>query len=284
MSLGGVSAAAEALNLTQPALSKQIAVLEETLGIRLFARRRGGPFVPTKEGIAFFKSIEGTLYGLDAIPDIAQGIAQQVRTQLRIAATPPIINSNAFMRALAGFRARSPGVQVSIVARQRVDLEDWVRNRQADLGLGLLPSRYPDLASITLADRHCVAVMSPNHHLAARTTIVTGDLKASALILPSRQPLRDRIDAALPGLTCDIETSSSISCVGLALSQTAMALCDPFSPSMYPDTMVRVLPFEPAIPLSYGALLSRETEAEPLIAAFLEELKENFGTSETYTP
>lgn len=277
MSLGSMSAAAQALHLTQPALSKQIAQLEERLQIRLFARRRGGPMVPTQEGIALFRSIEGTLYGLDAIPDIARGIAQQVRRQLRIAATPPIINCGAFTRALSSFRAKSPDVQVSLFSRSRVDLEDWVRSRQADLSLGLLPSRASDLTSVTFASRCCVAVMAPDHPMAGRPTITVRELTSGSLILPSRQPLRDRIDAALPGLSCDVETSSSISCVSLALSQKAIALCDPYSPTMYPDGAVRALPFDPRILLSYGALLPRGAETEHLIETLLSELKASFA-------
>ena len=179
MSLGGMSAAAEALNLTQPALSKQIALMEETLGFRLFVRRRGGPIAPTQEGLAFFKSIEGTLYGIDAIPDIARDISSRLRTQLRIAGTPPVLNAKAFTGALAAFRARAPDVQVSIIARQRVDLEDWVRNRQADISFGLLPSRYPDLASISLSEVGAVAVLSPTHPLADRDHIEVRDSRGN---------------------------------------------------------------------------------------------------------
>jgi DNA-binding transcriptional LysR family regulator len=282
--MGRMSAAADALNLTQPALSKQIALLEETLGLRLFARRRGGPVEPTREGIALYKSIEGTLYGLDAIPDIARDIAQKVRIQLRVAATPLLINCKPFMVALAAFRARMPEVQISLFSRQRVDLEDWVRNRQADVCLGLLPSRYPDLVSRTLAEVHGVAVMSPGHPLAGQNRIRVADLEKTTLVLPSRQPLRDRIDAAFPRLSCDIETSSSITCVGLALSQNAIALCDPFSPTMYPPDLVRTVLFEPELPLSYGAILTRDAESDPLIAALLQELKTSFTASTNIVP
>ena len=271
-----MTTAAQVLNLTQPALSKQIALLEETVGIRLFARRRGGPIIPTREGIAFYKSIEGTLYGLDAIPEIAHGIAKKVRSQLRVAATPPLMNSRPFLAALAAFRVRSPDVQISLAARPRVDLEDWVRSRQADISLGLLPSRDTDLVSVELARRQAVAVVSPDHPLARKSRVLANDLDRTTLVLPSRQPLRDRIDEACPGLNGEIETSSSIACVGLALTQDAVAICDPFSPTMYPEGMVRVLPFEPAISVAYGAILWRGAKSEPAIDALLGDLTESF--------
>lgn len=278
MTAGGMTAAARILNLTQPALSKQIALLEDTLGLQLFVRRRGGPMVPTKEGIAFYKSVEGTLFGLDAIPDIARDILRTGRTQLRIAGTAPLMNSKPFLTGLATFRAKKPDVQISLAARPRIDLEEWLRSRQADISLGLLPSRHTDLTSIELAKRSAVAVLSPGHALAQRPYLEESDLDGTTLILPSRQPLRDRIDQACPGLNCDIETSSSLACVGLALTQNGVAICDPFSPTMHPEDMLRVLPFKPDIPVSYGAILPRGAQSDPAIATLLSALKTSFAS------
>lgn len=279
MSMGGMSAAADALNLTQPALSKQIGSLEETLDLRLFQRRRGGPMVPTKEGLAFYKSIEGTLHGLDAIPGIAQEIRQRVRVELRIAATPPLINSRSFMKTLAEYRALAPDVRVSLAARPRIDLEDWVRNGQADISLGLLPTLHPDLTSTTLAVRAAVAVMGLDHPLAQHDKISERDLEGVALALPSLQPLRERIDAILPGLSAEIETSSSIASVALAVTQNCLVLSDPYSPTMYPDGYAKTLPFEPEIELAYGAIWSRNAQTEQIRADFLELAEKHFKVS-----
>ena len=49
---GGVQKAAESLSITQPAVSKTVAELEEILGVRLFERGRHGA-VPTREGQLF---------------------------------------------------------------------------------------------------------------------------------------------------------------------------------------------------------------------------------------
>ncbi len=281
MSTGGMTAAAEALNLTQPALSKQIASLEDTLKLRLFNRRKGGPMMPTQEGLAFFKSIEGTLYGLDAIPGIAEDLARAVRSELKVVATPPLINSRVFLATLADFRAQVPEAKVSLAARPRIDLEDWVISRQADISLGLLPSRHPDVTDVALLSTYAVAVLPNDHPLADRSSITQDDLTDIHLILPDRQPLREQIDAALPGLRCDIETSSSIASVGLAVSQRALAICDPLSPTMFPPDYARVLPFEPRIPLIYGAIFPRNSKRDPLVDVFMQCLEHHFADSET---
>lgn len=270
MSMGSVSAAADALNLTQPALSKQISSLEETLNLRLFNRRRGGALRTTADGLAFFKAIEGTLYGLDAIPSLAEDIAQKRRVHLRIAGTPPVMNARPMMAALKAFRATAPEVKLSLTSTQRIGLEDWVLNRQANFSLGLLPSQNADLVSRTLVTTRAVAILPVDHPLAHRSQITAADLETTALILPNRQLLRERIDAQVPGLNGDVETSSSLLCTGLARSLQAVALSDPFSPTMYPDGHIRVLPFEPKITLEYGALLPPSGVADPMVTQFLD--------------
>lgn len=277
MSIGSMSGAAEALHLTQPALSKQISSLEETLGLRLFNRRRGGALRPTPEGLSFFKSIEGTLYGLEAIPGIAEEIGRKARIQLRIAATPPLINSGPFMSAVAKFRTEATHVKLSLTSLQRIDLEDWVLNRQANVSLGLLPTQHSELSSVTLAKTSAVAVMPVAHRLASKDRICLSDLKDVPLILPTRQLLRERIDKQVPGLSAEIETSSSITSTGLAVSQNCVAICDPFSPTMYPEGFARVLPFEPSIALEYGAILPKLGFLDPVVELFLEILRGNLG-------
>lgn len=276
ISTGGITAAAEASSLTQPALSKQIAQLEETVGLRLFHRRKGGPMIPTKEGVAFYKSIEGTLFGLDAIPGIAREIGKRADVQLQIAATAPLVNCQPFMTALALFREHHPNIRISLASRQRVDLEDWVRNRQADFALGLLDKVHNDLDGTVLAELGVVAVVPANHSLASKDVVTADDLESLPVILPSRQPLRNRIDAVLPDLSCQIETSSSISCPGLAVSQNAVALCDPLTPTMYPPGFVKSVPFRPAVRLPYGVIQTREAVREPMVDALLEHLSAQF--------
>ena len=167
-------------------------------------------------------------------------------------------------------------MRVSLAARPRIDLEDWVRNGQADISLGLLPTLHPDLTSTTLAVNSAVAVMSADHPLAQREKIFERDLKGVHLALPSLQPLRERIDAVLPGLSAEIETSSSIANVALAVTQNCVALSDPFSQTMYPDGYARVLPFEPDIELAYGGIWSRNAQTEQIREDFLALAKEHF--------
>lgn len=274
MSAGSISVAANALNLSQPALSKQIALLEEALGIRLFSRRRGGPMIPTRAGVELFKSIEGTISGIDLIPEMAREIAEHSRIRLRLAATPPLLNSSAFMRALTNFRHDNPGVRMALEARHRIDIEEWVYSRQVDVALALLPLKNPLLYSQPLVKTRAVVVVSADSPLAHKQSIELQELTAETVILPSRQPLREHINACVGSLAepfnVDIESSSSLTCCRLAASGLGVAICDPFSPTAFSGSEVHVLKLEPAIELAYGAIMHKNSEVDSMTSKLLE--------------
>ncbi|MGQ7843815.1 LysR family transcriptional regulator [Granulosicoccus sp. 3-233] len=280
MTAGSVSVAANDLNLSQPALSKQIAALEDALGIRLFSRRRGGPMIPTRAGVELFKSIEGTISGIDLIPQIAREIAEHSRVRLRVAATPPLLNSAPFMRALIHFREKNPSVRLALEARRRIDIEEWVYSRQVDVALALLPLKNPLLFSKPLLKSRAVVVVSADHPLARRTRVNLSDLASSTVILPSRQPLRDQIDACIRGLpeafSVDIESSSSLTCCKLAAAGLGVAICDPFSPTAFSSSEVRVLKLEPAIKLAYGAIMHRTSDVSGMTGLLLDAVTQEF--------
>lgn len=280
MSAGSISVAANDLNLSQPALSKQIAALEEALEIRLFSRRRGGPMIPTRAGVELFKSIEGTISGIDLIPQLAKEISEHSRIRLRVAATPPLLNSAPFMRALTHFRENNPSVRLALEARHRVDIEEWVYSRQVDVALALLPLKNPLLFSRPLLKTRAVVVVSLDNPLAKRAWVTMRDLSASTVILPSRQPLRDQIDACIRGLpdtfNVDIESSSSLTCCRLAAAGLGVAICDPFSPTAFSGSEVRVLKLEPAIELAYGAIMHKNSEVSATTGKLLDEVSHEF--------
>jgi len=281
MVTGGVTAAAERLNLTQPAISKQLSALEHALGLKLFHRRSGRATIPTPEGVEFYRSIEATIAGLDEIGAIARRIQQNTTRPLRVAATPPLINSAPVMAAVKTFLERHGDTHISLEPRHRLDIEDWVATRQIDLALALLPSNHPALSAVALTETEAVAVMGADHPLAAQAHITPAHLTGERLILPSRQPLRSRIDAALrqtgETLEAQLEASSAITCCRMAAAGLGVALCDPFSPTAFPGAAIVTRPWSPAVSLTYGALHTAAQEMDPAADALLDCIRSEFS-------
>nr|WP_306266175.1 LysR family transcriptional regulator [Pararhizobium sp. IMCC3301] len=281
MVTGSVTVAATRLNLTQPAISKQISALEHAVGLRLFNRRSGRATTPTQQGIEFFRTIEPTIAGLDEIETIARDIGNQARRRLRIAATPPLINSAPLMAAIARFMEREPDARLALEPRHRLDIEDWVAARHIDLALALLPTKHPALKTIPLVETQVVAVMTKGHRLARERVITPELIDGEVLILPSRQPLRTRIDAELKRIgrevSVSIESSSAITCCRMAAAGLGIAVCDPFSATAFPSDDVVTREWTPQVSLTYGALVNKEQEMEPATSALLEAVSAEFA-------
>lgn len=278
MSTGSITSAAERLNTTQPAISKHLAALEEAIGMVLFNRRRGGPMNPTRAGTRFYKAIEGTLWGLDSIADIAREITEHSRARLRIVGTEPLINSSLLTGALTRFKAKYPNVRFFLEARHRLDIEEWVASRQADIGLALLPAESPLITTRSIIKTRAVAIVADTHRLAKRKSISLSDVEEERLILPSPQLQRSRIDASLSSadkqLNIDIEATSVLTCCKFAASGFGVAICDPFTPNVFSYAGLKVLKWEPEVSLTYGALFHREDEESEIIEEVLQFIRE----------
>jgi DNA-binding transcriptional LysR family regulator len=89
---GGMGKAAHRLNLSQPAVSKAVADLEKTLGVRLLDRSRQG-VEPTPYGLALVKRCTAVFDELrQGIQDV-EYLADPTRGELRIGVTEPIAGS-----------------------------------------------------------------------------------------------------------------------------------------------------------------------------------------------
>lgn len=265
MLTGSVTAAAERLHTTQPAISRQLASLEQATKLRLFERRSGGRMVPTPLGLSFFRHIEGTLSGIEDIPDVASQLRESGEARLRIGATPPLLNSTFVSMALQLFLQRQPKTRLSIESRSRHDIEEWVANGQIDLGLALLPADSPLVQAVPLFSTQAVAVVHKSSPLARRKSLDPATVKdASRLILPSRQLLRALIDQKVSELgqtlSADIEVSSALTCCKLAADGVGVAICDPFSPTAFEASGLRALKWKPEVNLTYGILFSNRRE------------------------
>ncbi|MGY8669090.1 LysR family transcriptional regulator, partial [Bradyrhizobium sp. UFLA05-109] len=79
MMTGGITAAADAMNVTQPAVSRLIRDLEEIVEITLF-ERVASRLVPTAEGTRLFREVERLYLGLDQIAQAAEDIRRHKNT------------------------------------------------------------------------------------------------------------------------------------------------------------------------------------------------------------
>src|SRR5262245_61234528 len=151
---GSFSAAAESLNLTHGAVSRQIARLERWFGHRLFDRQARGVAL-TPEGQRLF------LRTTEALSIIADGSDRWVEVRgsavVRLTSIPSI-SSLWLMQRLLAFEGDDPPLRIELsVEHRHVDLE----SEGGDLALRCGRGRIPNRVSVQLFEELCYPIAAP---------------------------------------------------------------------------------------------------------------------------
>jgi DNA-binding transcriptional LysR family regulator len=184
---GSFSRAAEALALTQPAVSQQVAALERQLGTKLLERGPGGP-VPTESGallLAHAEAIAGRLELADR--QLGELLARAVR--LRIGAFSSALGV-LVPPAIARLRQALPDVEVSAVEGGGDDLGARVARGELHVAVCFQdprnPRREPE-GSVRreLGEEPMLAALAPGHRLAGRRRVRLEELANEVWTAPS---------------------------------------------------------------------------------------------------
>jgi LysR family pca operon transcriptional activator len=157
---GSFKAAAEQLNLTQPAISKTLKELESILGVIVMERSRSGVFL-TPEGEVFLQFAEQSTaalrHGLRSIQSSSTAAGQ-----LKVGALPSVASS-LLPRAVLPFAQQSPDTLVEIHEGPHHDLTTRLRSGGLDLVVGRLgkPDTMVGLSFQQLYSEEVVVVASP---------------------------------------------------------------------------------------------------------------------------
>lgn len=228
---GSLSAAAERMNVSAPAASRLIAILENETRLRLFHRTRRR-LTLTRQGEVFYREAEHILAGFDEIPRIVAGIRSREQEQLRLV-TAPRIGQGLVSPALALFRREHPDIRVSVDMQSRFGIEGSVGTRLYDLGVISLPVSHPlvEIENKPLFRVRVEALLPEGHRLAAQSSVNAQDLAAEPLLgLWPGQRWRKQVDdffssgGVRPRYA--VETRSSLMACQLVRDGVGIALLD----------------------------------------------------------
>ena len=194
---GGLARAADLLNMTQSALSHQVAGLEAQVGMELFVRR-SKPMTLSAAGIRMLRTAERILPEITALEEEFRALQAGKTGRLHIA-----IQCHAcfdwLFPVLELFRHAWPEVDVDIRAGLAFDSFPALLREEVDLVISSNPEPLAGVTSNPLFDYHPVFVASSQNPLAEKAVITAEDFRDQTL---TTYPVgRDKLDAFTELLT-----------------------------------------------------------------------------------
>ena len=177
---GNFTKAAQALSLSQPAVSQHIRTLEEDLNIKIFERGKNSLRI-TLEGAIVLKYAKRML-ALENRMKRELSAQKRQPTSLTIGITHTS-ESNAIAEAMANYVDNHRGVHIKLVTDTQQTLYDKLKNYELDLAIVEGKLSDPSLKYLMLDTDCLVLAISPTHRLADKSIVTINDLKKEKLIL-----------------------------------------------------------------------------------------------------
>lgn len=262
-----LTAAAEALHVSQPAVSKLLRHFETQIGYTLF-ERLGGRLVPTAEAQLLYRDADRIFREIEILRGLSDRIRDKQLGLLRVGASaPPTFALLPY--ATERFRQRNPGLRVVLQTLSAEAIDEHIMLGDIDLGVTMRWSAEAQLRCESLGKAGIVALMRPDSPLAGLSIVTPADLVGQPLISYSAQtPAGKLLDQAFreAGVQPQVQIEVSLSIAALPLVQHGLgiALVDGLVPWRdFGDLVVR--PFQPDVLLEI--VLSRSAAAADTIRA-----------------
>ncbi|MET1416608.1 LysR substrate-binding domain-containing protein [Roseibium sp. HPY-6] len=269
---GTLTAAANALSVSQPAVSKVLQHLEDQLGYRLF-ERAGGRLVPTAEAQLLTGDAERVFRELEGLKDLARRVGERKVGLLRLGAAQPLVQS-LLPRALQIFRQNYPDVRVHLHSLPALEIAEALRAGDIDLAMTLSPILAPTVRTQTLCTVPIRVFLRVDDPLAGSEALSPSDLSGRDLVsYGSHATIGAALDEAFReyGETRQvaIEVATSVAAIPLVAEKLGIGLVDSLAPA---GNGVVSKPFFPecTMPLTISRDSARPQPrlAEPFLAAF----------------
>ncbi len=281
MQQGSMSEAARRLEVSQPAISRLIRDLEQSLGFSLF-ERRNSRIHPTAAARAFYLQVQRHFNGLDRLVQAADQIRMMKSGCLRIGAIPALAQT-VLPGIIARFRRGRDDVAISLGAHETAELLRLVAGHQFDLALVELPADTSALDSgpAYRTELSCLAPLG--HRFTDCTRVRVEDLEREPFISVGRSdsPWYQRTERLLreclvrPDEVVAVE--QPLLAPPLVREGVGVALVDPFSARQLAADAGVVRPFEPALPYYFGFVRPSGHEPTALESAFIDSFEAGVG-------
>lgn len=270
---GGITEAVRNIpyGIQQPAVSGQVAQLEEYLGVTLFQRR---PFSLTPAGEKLYKFISPFFSNLDLIAVELQGGKPR---QIRIGASTVVLRDH-LPEFFRNVRKKYPQLKVALREGYQAELENLLQREELDLAVTLIEKKSaPGIRTLQLLELPLTLLVEKNSEIQSADELWRRDrIEYPLICLPEVETLCKHFQQGLARLGVDWFTGIEVSSIDLIETYVANGFGIGLSvliPKAELPASIRALPLPTSefAPVSVGALWRGKTSA--LLQAFLDEMQ-----------
>ncbi|KVG29873.1 LysR substrate-binding domain-containing protein [Burkholderia diffusa] len=217
---GSVTRAADVLHIVQPAVSRQLKLLEEDVGIALFERGRYGMEL-TESGEILAEHARRALLELDR----ARAEIQPSDARISGVVTIGLLPSTADLLAgplLTAVKVRHPSVSLRVSVGYAGHLRDWLESGEIDATLLYNPKATPTIQVQPLLGESLCVVGPRSSNLSPDRPLTLADIATWPMVLPSApHGIRNMLEQARPGAGATLDVVAETNAMSVQKSLVA---------------------------------------------------------------
>ncbi|MBV8656413.1 MAG: LysR family transcriptional regulator [Burkholderiales bacterium] len=265
--LGSFRKAAEAISISQPALSRRIDKLEDALGVPLFERTTRRVMLTTV-GRVFARSAEQLLDDLDAALLGIRDISSSRLGHVTVACVPSV--AYYFLPSIiASYHSRFPRIRVKLLDTSANEVLGAVISGEADFGVSFMGSQEPEIEFKMLLQERFVAACRRDHPLARYKRVTWNELYAHDYVSVdktsgNRLLLDQALSAVAPRAPSVCETRHVTTMLGLVEAGLGVAAVPSMAMPGHNHPVLTSIPLvEPVVKRRVGILKRRGRPLTP---------------------
>ncbi len=255
MDEGTLIAASKRMNLSQPAASRLIQILEDEIGTKLFYRDQKS-LAPTPEAELFYAEAQSVVSAIDDFPQLFRRLRNHSLVPLRVVSQLRAANG-LVIPAMVKFAEKAPDVRIALDIHPRRELSRRVQQEKFDVGICVVPWQVKDAQMLEIRETTLKVLLPRGHHLADRSVLTPADLVDEKYVAIARGLMaREAVDRALArsGERLEVfhEVSGTAAAHRLVAGGMGFAFSDPtvLEPSFRENTVL--VPWAPEVKMALG--------------------------------
>ncbi len=278
---GSVSAAARALNVSQPSVSKMLRHAESLLGFNLFQRTNGG-LVPTEDAHTLFGEVREIQDRVHALREAGRNLRRGTGGTLRISALPSLA-LEAVPTAVARFLSTHENVKFDLQTVNHDDLLRKLHERETDIAVAYQVPQAAPVAQSWLGEGELVVLYREQDMPDAPPCIELNRLQGQRFISlaasgPTGQIFTDELKRLGVELEEVVSARTFYIAAALVRQGVGMTVVDSFTAQACLAPGLAMRPLKPRVTFDIYAMYLLNRPLGALAAEFMKTLKRVLDT------